>query len=360
MTADSLIELHNSFWKRELQNPIININCSMWRRTRSIPALPDQWLDQEGACLDPTTLSPQELQPQPYELGRQDNTHGEAAFNTLMPYWRIPWVAGIVGCGLKVSAASQVVWPESYMGDDWYRDPEQRFKPRLQWLDTLLEFVRYVVEHFFPGQCLPTLDPTARGPGDLLLHVLTPERMFYGFYDHPDELKFLLGLITDYYIRWAKDQLTCIPPYKGGFCNQYGLWSPGSFIRTQEDYAMTLSEKLYKEFFLPADLRVASEFEYQVYHTHSGFPMLGDWVLEIEKLKCIEVSIDPHGPSFEELLPYWNRILDSKCLIITGPVTERQLESLTKELSPGGLCLDVDVVSEEDWASAWEWDKSQK
>jgi hypothetical protein len=360
MTADSLIDLHRSFWKRSLKKPLINSDCSNWLRSSAIAALPPQWLDLDGLALDPASLWPQEIQPPPYDLGTPDNTHGEVAFNTLMPLWRVPWVAGIVGCPLKVSAASRVVWPDSYMDEDWHRDPEGRFSPRLQWLDKLLEFVRYIVDNYFPQRCLPTMDEIARGPGDLLLHVLTPERMFYGFYDHPQELKILLDRITDYYIRWAEDQLACIPPYRGGFCNQYGIWSPGSFVRTQEDYAMTLSEGHYKEFLLPADLRVAAAFDYPVFHTHSGFPQLADWVLEIEDITCIEVAIDPHGPSIEELLPQWNRILDRKCLIVMGPVTQGQLETLIRELSPGGLCLDVDVVSEEDLATAWEWDKSEK
>ena len=125
-----------------------------------------------------------------------------------------------------MSTNSLVVWPDSYTDDDWFRNTEKNFAPRLQWLDKLLEFLRYIVDHYCPDQCLPTIDPTARGPGDLLLHVLTPERMFYGFYDHPSELKILLSLITDYYIRWAEEQLACIPAYQGGFL-RLPLSSPG-------------------------------------------------------------------------------------------------------------------------------------
>jgi hypothetical protein len=357
---EALTELHTAFWNRELEEPIINVDCPDWQRTSYIPAIPQQWADQNGLVLDPRKLSPEELQPAPYDLGKEPNAVGEVAFNTLFPYWRIPWVAGIIGCDLKVSAAAQTVWPDAYLGDDWHLLPSQGFSPRLEWLDALLEFVRFTVEQYFPDQCIPTLDQTARGPGDLILHVLTAERLYYGFYDHPEAVRALLDQITDYYIHWAQAQLDAIPRFHGGYCNQYGIWSPGTCIRTQEDYAMTMSRQMYEEFIMPADCRVADAFEYQVYHTHSGFPDLAEWVLDIGPLKCVEVGVDPHGPPLEELIPLWNRVLEKKCLIVMGPFTKDQLDMLVSSLAPGGLCLDVAIVTEEELPTAWEWDRSRR
>ena len=360
MQKEKLFERHEAFWRRELSQAIVNTDCSSWRRVPSIPALPDIWMDREPFIIDPATLEPRELQPPPLDLGTPDNSTGETAFNVLLPYWRIPWVAGIVGCDLKVTASSGGVWPESTLDDDWYRKPDQGFSPNLEWLDKLLEFIRYAARLYHLGEAVVTADNIARGPGDLMLHLLSPDRLYAGFYDHPDEIKSLLERITDYYIRWASEQLKAIPRLNGGYCNQYGIWSPGTFIRTQEDYAMTLSRDTFREFILPAARRVADSFEYQVFHTHSGFPPLADWMMEVENLKCIEVAIDPHGPTYEELIPQWNRILEEKCLLIMGATTQKQLDYLLSNLTPNGLWLDTELFTEEELADAWSFDKSEK
>jgi hypothetical protein len=301
-------------------------------------------------------LSPEQLQQKPPNLGGEDNTHGEVAFNTLSPYFRVPWLPGIVGCELVASGSGQTVWPYSYVDDDWYKLPNQGFTPSMEWLDKLLEFTQYIVDHYHPDCGIATTDLIARGPGDLLLHILGPERMYLGLHDHPKEIKLLLERITDTYVLWGRKQLEVIPKVYGGYCNTYGLWGPGDTIRSQEDYATNLSRKHYEEFLMPCDRRVARAFEYETYHTHSGFPQLAEWVLDIDEVKCIEVALDPSGPTIEESIPLWNRILEKKPLIIMGPVTQKQLDMMVSRLSPGGLWLDVEMVREDqDLDSIWEW-----
>ena len=360
-SVESLLALHTAFWNLELEQPVVNIDCSLSTRSRVIPALPPEWEDRESVVLEPGMLSPEQLQPPPYDLGTEDNTRGEVAFNTWMPYFRIPWLTGICGCEVVASGSGQTVWPYSYVDDDWYRRPNQAFAPRPDWLDKLLEFTSYIVDHYYPDRCIPTTDLIARGPGDLLLHILGADRMYLGFYDHPDEMKLLLNQITDIYIRWGQAQLEIIPKVYGGYCNGYGIWGPGATIRSQEDYATNLSQAHFEEFLAPCDRRVAQAFEYEIYHTHSGFPQLAEWVLNIDEVKCIEVALDPTGPTIEESLPLWNRILEKKPLIILAPVTPSQLDLMVSELSPGGLWLDLEMVGEDqDLDSIWEWSHAKR
>jgi len=235
VSVDKLLNLHTAFWKRELVRPIINIDCSMVRRTKPVPALGPGWEDQERLTLVPDMISPEEFQPPPFVLDGEVLIHGEVAFNTWPPYFRVPWLTGIMGCDMVASRSGQTVWPEPYASDNWHQLENQGFAPRLEWLDKLLDFIRYVVNNWCPDCCVATTDLIARGPGDLLLHILGSENIYLSFYDHPQETKLLLDQITDLYIRWGQAQLEVIPRTHGGYCNAYGIWSPGSIIRSQED-----------------------------------------------------------------------------------------------------------------------------
>jgi hypothetical protein len=305
-------------------------------------------------------LSPEELQPPPMPLANGSPLHGEVAFNSCSPYGRVPWISGIMGCSLKVSTIAQTVWTEPYLGDGWHELENQGFAPRLEWLDRLLEFSRYVVDRYYPAQCIPSLDQSARGPGDLVTQVLGAERSYFALYDHPREMSLLIDQITDLYIHWARAQHDVIPQVAGGYCNQYGIWCPGTCLRTQHDTAINLSPRLLDEFFTPSAAKVVEAFDYQVFHTHSATPHLAESLLGIDKLTALDVTIDPGGPSLEELIPFWNRILERKSLIIQAPVTQQQLDMLVSSLSPGGLWLDVEIVTEDELASwDWSWTKTE-
>lgn len=46
-SVGELLKLHRAFWNRQLARPIINIDCSLVRRTKPVPALPSGWEDQD-------------------------------------------------------------------------------------------------------------------------------------------------------------------------------------------------------------------------------------------------------------------------------------------------------------------------
>jgi len=353
-----LLRLHTAFWERTLEQPIINVDCSSARRTWHVAALPPAWEDKDGLILQPDMLAPERLQPAPIAPLGAPSAWGKVAFNTLFPYHRVPWLAAIMGCALRVSATSRTIWPIPYLPDDWYERDRQGFAPRLEWLDKLIEFETFVRDRYYPGQCIPTLDPTVRGPGDLFVQVLGPEKAYLAFYDHPAEARALLEQLTMLYIHWVQRQLAVMPRLQGGYCNQYGMWCPGTCLRTQEDYAVNLSPRIFREFIAPCSTRVIESFDYQVFHTHSGFPLLAEWVLDIEALKAIDIVLDPYGKPLRELIPLCRRILEKKALVILGPMTEQELDFLASSLPARGLWLDVELVTEEQRAAVWEFDRS--
>jgi hypothetical protein len=344
-TDEDLIALHASWWERQADGAIINDDCGIAQRFRHVPALADEWLEQDGLLLEPAAVWPERLQPGPVVPPTGSPTRGRETFNTLFPYHRVPWLVGMTGCGMQVSTTSQTVWPVEYLGDDWFERPNQGFNPRLEWLAKLLDFLSFIVDRYYPAQCIPTLDMISRGPGDLLIAAMGVERCYMGFYDHPREIKSLLGQITEMYIHWAGSQLAALPTLAGGYCNQYGLWSPGTTIRMQEDYAVNVSYPIFREFLLPSVSAVVDAFDFHVLHTHS-YGHLAEWALDIPRLGAIEMTIDPTGPSIEDLIPRLQAIAARKPLILLGVATEKQVSLLTTSLPPGAVVLDVDVVPE--------------
>ncbi len=345
VTDRDLIDLHGSWWERRAEHAIVNDDCGLAQRFRHVPALPDAWSECDGLLLEPDAVLPEELQPRPIVPATGSPTRGRGTFNTLFPYHRVPWLVGITGCGMQVSTVSQTVWPVEYLGDDWFAQPNQGFSPRMEWLDKLLDFLAHIVDTYYPAQCIPTLDMISRGPGDLLIAAMGVERCYIGFYDHPREIRSLLGQITDLYIHWARVQLEALPTLAGGYCNQYGLWSPGTTIRMQEDYAVNVSYPVFREFLLPSMTAVVNAFDFHVLHTHS-YGNLAEWGLDIPALGAIEMTIDPTGPSIEELVPRLQAIASRKPLIVLGVLTEREVSLLTTSLPRGAVMLDIDVVPE--------------
>jgi hypothetical protein len=338
-----LVDLHAAWWARQAPFAIVNDDCGIAQRFRHVPALPDEWLDQDGLLLQPGGVLPERLQPGPIVPPGGSPTRGRATFNTLFPYHRVPWLVGIMGCGMRVSTVAQTVWPVEYLGDDWFARPNQGFSPRMDWLAKLLDFLAYIIDRYHPTDCVPTLDMISRGPGDLLIATMGVERCYLGIYDHPREIRSLLGQITELYIHWARVQLQALPTLDGGYCNQYGLWSPGTTIRLQEDYAVNLSYPVFKEFLLPSMQAVLDAFDFHVLHTHS-YGNLAEWALDLPRLGAIEMTIDPTGPTVEALIPRLQAITAKKPLIVLGLLTEHEVSLLTTNLPPGALMLDVDIV----------------
>ena len=351
MTKESneaaLVELHKAYWNKELDRPIVNIDASCARRFGFVPGLPPEWENRGDFLLDLDTLTPEKYQPAPFVISDQHPLHGDVAFNTWLPYFRIPWLSAIIGGQLHVSPASHTIWPHHAFPENWHELDSLGLNPCPQWRDRLLEFLKYLIDHWHPDHCIPAQDMIGRGPGDLLVGLMGHEMFYNAMYLHPEPLKRLVDAIADIYIDWAESQLAMIPQFHGGYCNQYGMWSPGSYTRFQEDYAINLSEDLFREFLMPATRRIMERFEYQVFHTHSGFARLPEWLMEVDALKVIEVALDPMGPPLKELIPKWNRILEKKYLLILAELTQPQLDLLCAELSPKGLWLDLTIVPNE-------------
>ena len=341
---DQTTSLHRDFWNRRLSRPIINTDYSLANRLdRQFDydkgALPDYWLDKDKLVLEPEMLVP-ELHHRFLEYESPTPPVCGPVFNTVFPWTLITWLPAIAGSRLTVTVEGQTIWPQESFGPNWYEEENLGLKPNWQWLEKLTEFTAYLVKAHHP-RCAVGLEMFSRGPGDILLTTMGAERAYLAVYDHPDELRILLDKFADIHIKWARAQLAVIPPLEGGYCTQWGIWAPGTVNRIQEDFCINLSKKMFFEFIIPPLEKIVKAIDYHVFHTHSGAYHMPEWLTELEGLRAIECMVDPQGPSLEELIPIWNRVLEKKPLIITAPLTEEELRMLESNLQPNGLLLDV-------------------
>lgn len=130
----------------------------------------------------------------------------------------------------------------------------------------------------------------------------------------------------------------------GHFDAQYQLWSPGTIIRMQEDATAVYSPDLYRKLVQPVDRMIAGQFENAFMHLHSTSMYLLDAFLEVEKIRCFEINIEPFNIPVPGMIPYYRRVQASeRPLLIRGSLTPDQLKLLLDSLDPRGLYLHIIV-----------------
>jgi len=183
-----------------------------------------------------------------------------------------------------------------------------------------------------------------RGPGDMVGALLGHEN-FVGRMlkpaDNKDFLNELLDICAKIYIKTVKMQLEHLGKFKGGYCNGWGLWAPGSNVKIQEDEAAFVSPKLYDEFLLPYHIREVNAFDYSTFHMHSGYVMsIYNWrdFSKRSNISAFEVALDLSGPTVEDLMDTLLEINSEKPLII-DTLTDEQDKTVEKHICdfPGSI-----------------------
>lgn len=323
---------HRAFWEmEEVNQPLLSVGTYQDLEPRAPFPLADGQLVAEGDRLVPEKVSPRHLvspREGPVLLVEGDFIQGVAPYD-------LCWTEAIEGCPLRWRAGH--VWAEPFLEElDW----AIRLSPDDPWLGKLLEITRLQADqaqgHY------PVCQPLLRGPVDMAAAAIGDEVLCLALADEPERAQRLLASCTDIFIAVARAWMGAAPSFQGGCC-LYGIWAPGTAMRTQCDNAALLSPSLYREFLIPCDERICACFDYPLMHTHSGFiGMVAEVLLGVRGLRAIQVSLDwPAGPPVAELLPAFQQINRQMPLIITGGLAEEELDLLLGALSPRGLCLQV-------------------
>lgn len=295
--------------------------------------LADGSLVTEGRLLTPELLDTQglaDLSGQPKETVRGNFFCGVAPYD-------LCWAEAIVGCPIRWKSGH--VWSEPIPESPNHLE-NLIVSPANPWLLKLLEVTRELVRRA-QGR-YPVCQPLLRGPIDILSAAAGDEPSLWAMVDEPRRFRKWLDACTDAFLTVAQSWLKASAPFHGGAI-EYGLFATGSVVRTQADNAALLSPRAYREFLLPCDKRLCQCFDYPLIHTHSGgLHIMLDALLELDRLRAIQVSLDyPAGPSVAQLLPLLKQANAEKPLIITGGLSQAELDLLLETLSPSGLCLQV-------------------
>ncbi len=251
----------------------------------------------------------------------------------------IPWSEAILGCPVHQSSESMSLWAECWL-KDW--DDMERVLPLSAnpWFLKLLELTEAFVKN--AAGRYPVTMTVLKGPSEIMTAMRGYEQLCLDFYDAPKEVHRLASFCTDIWIEVARRLFEIIPSFEGGYAApRLEVWAPGQLVRFEEDAVILFSSSTYREFIREYDRRIASSFDYALMHTHSGDSKFIEDLLDMEELPAIQVTIDPNGPPYKELIPVLRRVQEAgKVLIVTHELRDVDLNILAAELSPNGLVLE--------------------
>ena len=254
----------------------------------------------------------------------------------------IPWLAGIVGCPLRIL-------PENVLGEECRRGWDEVLAIRLDregaWFRKYVEFADLLVrtaDGRFPVSPSPEIGPT-----DLHAVLRGHTESVLDLTDEPERSSGLLARLGCVFAEFFEEFWKGLPPFHGGYYDaQYSLWSPGPIIRMQEDATAVYSPALYRRFAQPVDRMIAERFASSFIHLHSTSMFLLDAFLEIDEIQCFEINNDAAGPPLARLIPFLQRVQAAgKPLLIRGAFQPEEMRMLMGSLEPRGLFLNIMIGS---------------
>ncbi|MBN2390848.1 MAG: hypothetical protein JXR84_08995 [Anaerolineae bacterium] len=332
-TTEALLQRHADWWQRK---------ATLVTRIQGT-SLGDLWLPlADGTTADhdidltPDMLDIERLVGKSFKPGPLETSGDLIA--TAAPYMRVPWLEAILGAPIRATIQGGSMRAHAFVRKwtDWEVRPHCIVKA---WRDLLLNMTELHVTR--SGGRHAVAQTLMRGPSDLAEAVLGPEMMSFATFDHPQALRHFLDEVTDVFIEVLHAQLGRIPPIKGGYVNPFGIWSPGTVVRTQCDASAFLSPKHYAQWYLPYDVRICETVDYSVIHLHSVSLHTVDALLAVERPHVIQVIVETsaNAPTLDAMLPIFRKILATKPLIIEGPLSEDEVKRLLDALPSGGLCI---------------------
>lgn len=300
-------------------------------------------------------LSPEDFNCEEYlsDYDRLYNIHEEVGGDFIWsasPFWGIPWIEAGLGCEIYKSRKSASLYSEIHktFSKDFHIPVFDIDNP---WVCKAIEFTRVISKHS-KGR-YPIGTPRIRGIADVLAALFGNEIFIFKFYESPALVKEICQKITDFWINFAKVILNEIPLFYGGIGSfYYNMWAPSDSVWHQEDAAALLSPKLYEEYILPCDIRIADSFGGCFMHMHPSdfYPYKQ---LLSTNIKCFELHIDEGGTSAEELLPVYKEILEKKPLLIWGKLQRSDFELIFNKLPAQGVAVNTVVDNVKQAQNIW-------
>lgn len=203
-------------------------------------------------------------------------------------------MAGFMGCPVRFTRRTS--WSEPIL-DDYSEIDKIGFDPHNQFFvgfANLLELASMRVDNQI-AVGLPDVGPGS--PADLAAAIRGRERLMVDLYRHPDDAKKLMDICAKAYTRIVNLLLENVShPYDGTTTGYLSHWMPtriGSIF--QEDIAVFLSPKKYREIVKPFDEMVINQFQDSIFHCDGSWHIIPE-LLRIGKLGTIQFVNPPKGP----------------------------------------------------------------
>lgn len=322
---------HQAFWDMsEVDRPLIGAS-------HGHPFAFDdfQWGEQSEGEMTPAMVDvPSFLNQYEARLESRGLMEGDV-FWVGEPPRAIPWMEAIMGSQVRFSVSGRSIWAERVVGDWSGLDALANYRES-PWLALLLELIRGLVE-LSDGR-FPVVMPLQRGPLDVAAALRGLDRLCLDLYDYPDEFKQLLNLCTEANLYVAQTLAEIIPQFHGGHANYFGLWAPGWPYLHQQDAMASFSPRAYEQAVRAGDEIIMSVFDHSIRKFHSASLHILEEASSLECVKGVQITLDPTGPTLEELIPVFGEVQQRKPLLINCTSREA-MEQLRDALSSRGLCL---------------------
>jgi len=258
-----------------------------------------------------------------------------------------PWMEAILGC--PVFHENGTCWAKA-LEKDWKVLRDSGGWRESPWIGEMLEVERLLFE-ITKGR-IGVGQPLFRGPFDMATTAVGASEFCTLVMVQLQEACDLMSYCTDLYIDVAKQYVQQAPVFHDGyFCYApWSLWAPGTTVRYQSDNSYLVSPDMYREHFMRFDREIARSFEYSAMATHTNQADHLPVYAEIPELRMIEITFEapPFGRPPLDLLPQFKEVqAKGKALLLTGSLTQKELDGLIEELSPKGLGLWVSIREEE-------------
>ena len=328
---------YEAFWQRaDADRPLVCFSLVGWFPLAEFSAC-RFWNGED--YLTPDMVDPNDfLEDHIRLLGEGDLLDDDAIRGASPSNGAVPWMPGIAGAKLRIL-------PENVVGEEqhlsWEETLEVRLDARNEWYQKYMEFagaLTRLADGRFPISHGPELGPTdmhalLRGHTDSIVDLM----------EEPERSRTLLASLGNIFLTVTNDLWDRLPRFCGGYYDApYLLWAPGPIIRIQEDATAVYSPDLYRQFVQPIDRMLASRFECSFMHVHSSSMFMLDAYLEVEEIRCFQVTKDAVGPTAESLVPYYRQIQEAgRPLLARGEFSLEDVRILVESLDRRGLMLNV-------------------
>jgi len=334
ISIEQKLERHRRFWNMDrTDRPLIGFTIGDYFPSRRYQAA-----QKLLGCIRP--LNPEDIEPAAFlndyeRLFEFSRTVAQDCFYVAEPFTGLPWMEAVFGCAIR--AGEDSFWADQAL-DDLAGFPNDIDLENNPWYLKYMEFSQALAElaqgRFMVGQ------PILRGPTDVLSALLGHQQTVLDMCYRPEKARQCLETIGRVFKRFMIAQQEIIPDFHGGRgIGFYYLWAPGNVIWLQEDACALLSPKLYADLVAPVDSHVLAAQNYNLFHLHPASFFIIDQLIDMNSLKVIQINKDVGGPTVEEMLPVFKKVLAKKRLVVWGEFDDDEIAMLLDQLPAQGLML---------------------